>query len=218
MRVVAARRTQGREPDREPGTREAILDVAERLVQQRGFNAFSYADVAAELGITKPALHYHFAGKGELGAALITRYVERFAAALLRIDTDEGDAPAKLRAYVELYATVLREDRMCLCGMLAAEYRTLPEPMQAAVRTFFDENEAWLVGVLEPGRQQGSVSFEGSAREAASSIIDTLEGAMLVARPYGDVSRFERTAEHLLGELRGHERAATRRQQTVAST
>lgn len=34
-------------------TAEKVLDVAERLVQVRGFNGFSYADAAAELGITK---------------------------------------------------------------------------------------------------------------------------------------------------------------------
>ena len=47
----------------EEDTATQILDVAERLVQVRGFNGFSYADVAAELNITKAALHYHFAGK-----------------------------------------------------------------------------------------------------------------------------------------------------------
>ncbi len=46
------------------GTATAILDVAERLVQARGFNGFSYADIAVELGLTKAALHYHFSGKG----------------------------------------------------------------------------------------------------------------------------------------------------------
>ena len=49
-------------------TADRILDSAERLVQVRGFNAFSYADVARELGITKASLHYHFAGKAELGS------------------------------------------------------------------------------------------------------------------------------------------------------
>lgn len=48
-------------------TRAAILDIAERLVQERGFNGFSYADVAVELGITKAALHYHFPGRPSWG-------------------------------------------------------------------------------------------------------------------------------------------------------
>src|SRR5438105_8528244 len=107
-----------------------ILDVAERLVQQRGFNGFSYADIAAELHVTKAALHYHFAGKAELGEALITRYAIRFAAALEGLDAGDNRAAAKLEGYANLYLDVLRNKRMCLCGMLAAEYQTLPPGMQ----------------------------------------------------------------------------------------
>ena len=61
-------------PKTETGTRARILDAAEQLVQTRGFNGFSYADVATELGVTKASLHYHFPGKAELGEALIARY------------------------------------------------------------------------------------------------------------------------------------------------
>jgi TetR/AcrR family transcriptional repressor of nem operon len=69
-------------PEREQtSTRTATLDIAERLVQDKGFNGFSYADVAAELGVTTAALHYQFRGKVELGEALIARYAERFSEA-----------------------------------------------------------------------------------------------------------------------------------------
>src|ERR1700733_1189297 len=131
--------TRGRNGDRDTASR--VLDVAERLVQQRGFNAFSYADVASELGITKAALHYHFAGKAELGAALLARYAERFAEALSAIDAETCDARRKLVAYTDLYLEVLRNKRMCLCGMLAAEFQTLPEPMRDIVVHFFNDNE-----------------------------------------------------------------------------
>src|ERR1700749_2019497 len=100
-------------------TRTRILDAAERLVQRRGFNGFSYANVATELGVTKASLHYHFPGKAELGEALIARYTDRFSAELDRLDADGLAPTAKLAAYAALYANVLREDRMCLCGMLA---------------------------------------------------------------------------------------------------
>src|SRR3954470_9665567 len=93
--------TVNRENARRRGgdTAERILDSAERLVQSRGFNGFSYADVAAELRVTKASLHYHFPGKAELGEALIARYAARFAEALEQIDAGGGDAPAKLAAY-----------------------------------------------------------------------------------------------------------------------
>jgi TetR/AcrR family transcriptional repressor of nem operon len=179
-------------------TASQILDVSERLAQSRGFNGFSYADVAAELGLTKAALHYHFAGKAELGEALIARYSARFVAALAALDASGVSAPAKLEGYAELYVDVLRDKRMCLCGMLAAEFQTLPPPMRDAVIHFFDENEAWLQRVVDQGKHEGTLRAEGSARDIARGIVGGLEGAMLVARPYGDVSRFQAATAHLL--------------------
>ena len=185
----------------DPDTATRILDVAERLAQVRGFNGFSYADIAAELGITKAALHYHFASKADLGEALIDRYAARFSDALAAIDAGASAPPAKLRGYAELYADVLRNQRMCLCGMLAAEYPTLPGAMRASVVSFFDDNETWLQQVLEEGRGDGSLQFSGSTRDIARMIISCLEGAMLVTRPYGDIPRFQDAAANLVAGL-----------------
>ena len=193
---MAAKRQRG-----DADTATKILDVAEQLVQIRGFNGFSYANAAADLKITNAALHYHFASKAELGAALIARYAARFADALAAVDTRIADAPAKLDAYAGLYLDVLRSRRMCLCGMLAAEYQTLPKPMQAAVVRFFDENEAWLKRVLKQGRAEGTLQFMGSVSDVARLIVSSLEGAMLMARPYGDIKRFQAAASQLLASL-----------------
>ena len=197
-RTKSARPTTGAKD-----TRVRILDAAERLVQQRGFNGFSYATVASELGLTKAGLHHHFPSKAALGEALIARYDERFAAALAAIDGTDAQARAKLAAYVDLYAGVLRQGRMCLCGMFAAEYDTLPAPIRRAVLEFLDRNESWLACVLEQGRADGSVSFSGSASETAESILGGLEGTMLVARSYGEPERFEASATRLLAGLAG---------------
>lgn len=192
-----AKRTERRAGD----TRTAILDIAERLVQNRGFNGFSYADVAEQLNITTPALHYHFAGKAELGEALISRYAARFAVALEQIDATVTDAPAMLGAYADLYLDVLRDQRMCLCGMLAAEYETLPKPMTETVIRFFDDNERWLAHVLEQGRRKKTLQFAGTTIQAARMIVGALEGAMLLARPYGDIARFQASAARLVADL-----------------
>jgi TetR/AcrR family transcriptional repressor of nem operon len=182
-------------------TASQILDVAERLAQTRGFNGFSYADVAGELHLTRAALHYHFAGKAELGEALLGRYSSRFATALDALDTSASSAPARLQGYADLYLEVLRDQRMCLCGMLAAEYQTLPQRMRDAVIHFFDANEAWLQRVVEQGQHEGSLCAGASAQEIARSIMAGLEGAMLVARSYGDVARFQAATAHLLAGL-----------------
>jgi TetR/AcrR family transcriptional repressor of nem operon len=182
-------------------TASDILDTAERLVQSRGFNGFSYADVSSELGITKAALHYHFAGKAELGESLISRYNERFDAALVAIDASEMPPADKLLAYCELYRGTLAGQRMCLCGMLAAEYNTLGEPMREAIGRFFDHNRDWLAALLESGREAGALGFAGPVDQAAQTIIAALEGAMLVARPYRDTAVLDAVIERLLADF-----------------
>jgi len=182
-------------------TSRKILDLAERLVQTRGFNGFSYADIAGPLGMTKASLHYHFPAKAELGRSLIERYEKNFLVALTQISNSKGKAKDKLRRYAGLYAEVLRDDRMCLCGMLAAEYATLPKAMQKALKEFFDENERWLAAVLEQGRRSGELRFGGTPRNVAGMLVSSLEGAMMLARSYGDVSRFNSVAQRLVDEL-----------------
>jgi TetR/AcrR family transcriptional repressor of nem operon len=186
-----------------------VLDAAEGLVQTRGFNGFSYADVSERVGVTTASLHYHFPGKAELGRALVERYGTRFLSALAGIASGETSAPASLEAYAALYGQVLAAGRMCLCGMLAAEYETLPSPVQRAIRAFFDANEAWLVDLLDRGREAGAPAFAGSARDAARQWTSTLEGSMLLARPFGDATRLASAAGRMIDVLtRGAARGA----------
>jgi TetR/AcrR family transcriptional repressor of nem operon len=190
-------------PARGDATAMRVLDAAERLVQVRGFNGFSYAHVAAELGITKAALHYHFASKGELGEALIHRYCDRLAANLAALAAADQSAAARLRGYAALYRDGLREQRLCLCGMLAAEFQTLPPAMRSAVIRFFTQNEAWLAEVLADGAAAGEIQLASPARDAAVALIAGLEGAMLVTRPFNDLARFDAAIGPLLAGLTG---------------
>lgn len=191
----------GRAPGAPAETADRILDIAERLVQTQGFNGFSYADISKELGITKASLHYHFPTKAALGEKVIERYHEVFQRLLADIDREEPSAKRKLDRYVELYAMVLRAKRLCLCGMLAAEYGTLPEAMRDRVQRFFDANEAWLANVLDRGRTAKKLRFEGTPVAAARMLVGALEGAMLVARSYGDAARFTASASFVIAQL-----------------
>jgi len=177
------------------------MDIAEALVAQRGFNAFSYADIAAEMNITKASLHYHFASKSELGTKLINRYHETFMVALEAISHETANAGARLRRYVGLWLEVLRDDRMCLCGMLAAEYSTLSAPMRIALKSFMVRHEAWLAGVMRDGRDRGEVTFEGTAEEIAGLMIGALEGTMMMARAHNEIDRFVLIIRRMLGGL-----------------
>ena len=182
-------------------TSQRILDIAERLVQTRGFNGFSYADIAEAMKVTKASLHYHFRSKAELGKRLIERYEKNFLDALTQIEADTDDARERLRRYAAIYAGVVNNNRMCLCGMLAAEFGTLPEDMRDDMRHFFDENERWLVGVLKEGKRAKTLTFKGTPLDAARSLVGSLEGAMMIARSYGDPKRFTVVSDRLLADL-----------------
>jgi TetR/AcrR family transcriptional regulator, transcriptional repressor for nem operon len=186
---------------RKSRTHQKILDIAERLLQVRGYNGFSYADIAGVLRVTKASLHYHFPSKADLGRQLMERYTQNFVAALAAIDASRASASEKLQRYVAIYADVLANNRMCLCGMLAAEYATLPKQVKLEVTRFFDANEAWLVGVLGEGKRAKVIHFSGPAIEAARVLVAGLEGAMMLARTYGDKERFKRASNRLLVEL-----------------
>jgi TetR/AcrR family transcriptional regulator, transcriptional repressor for nem operon len=180
---------------------DAILDIAERLTQRRGFNGFSYADIATELAVTKASLHYQFPSKAELGRTLIARYRAAFEDALGLIAAEPISDGERLRRYAGLYDAVMLNDRMCLCGMLAAEYETLPAPMQAELRAFFDANERWLTRLLHEGRMAGTFVFPEAPQERARLLAGLLEGAMLVARIYGDVERFRAAAHQAIRDM-----------------
>ena len=194
----------------EPRTADRILDVAERLVQTRGFNAFSYADVSKALGIRKASLHHHYATKAELGEALVARYRGAFGEALARIEAAPGDALDRLERYVTLYGSVLRRGRMCMCGMLAADVATLPRSMRESVAAFFAENQAWLARVLAEGRRSGVLRFAGRPAAMSNVFLSSLEGAMLMARGGGQAAAFTRVAGHLLGGVGARRRAKPR--------
>src|SRR5215813_15563641 len=96
------------------GTAAMILATAEDVIQRKGYSGFSYADVAAELRITKAALHYHFPGKAELGEALIATWSAKFIDALASLDAAGGPALTRLDGYIELHAEILGKRKMCL--------------------------------------------------------------------------------------------------------
>ncbi len=177
------------------GKAEEILNSAERLARRRGYNGFSFRDLAEEVGIKGASVHYHFPTKADLGAAVTHRYTERFIAAL-GDPNDPGVAPhALLERYVYAFRRALVRDRqMCLCGMFGAEVESLPPEVASEVRTFFEQNIEWLAAVLS--RLAGGAPGDGATAETqALTILAMLEGALVVARAMRRDDVFDRIAE-----------------------
>ncbi len=179
-------------------TATKILDTAQELAQKRGFNAFSYADISKEIGIKTASIHYHFPSKTDLGMELVSRYRKIFGELLNEIDAKESNAFEKLRSYIDLYGGSLRDDRMCLCGMLASDITTLPKGIDGFVESFFRDNEKWLAKVLEEGRVKGTLNFEGEAAVQAQFLLSSVQGALLVSRAVKSESKFKMITKELL--------------------
>ncbi|MBD2770040.1 TetR/AcrR family transcriptional regulator [Hymenobacter sp. BT664] len=179
-------------------TRARILDLAEGLLLERGFNAFSYQHIARELGIKPAAVHYHYSSKDDLGTAIVARQLRRLRKwrDLPRV----ADLPPaeQLEALLAVYDSHARHAcRVCLFGALAADFRTLPAPMQAELRTFNRELTEWLAQVLAAGRATASLRFVGSPAAKAAQVLTTLAGALQVARVHD-----ETPFQLIVGQLR----------------
>lgn len=170
-------------------TRREILDLAENLLLDRGFNGFSYAHISSALKIKNAAIHYYFPTKADLGVAIIQRARERF----VKWSRDErmlAKSPAeKLEAYFRAYLRFLEAgQQVCLGGALETDYKTLPAEMQVETQKFTSEIMNWMERVLDEGRQKGALSFPGETRDQAVLILSSLQGALQMTRAVGSTS------------------------------
>jgi len=164
-------------------TAQKILTVAQHNVQTKGFNGFSYRDLAVEIGIKTSSIHYHFPTKDDLALALVEAYHNAFEAELSKIRVESGNGRSQLKKYIQLFERNLAVDnKFCLCGMLASEINSLSERVKQAIQSFFSANELWLSELITNGQADGSLNQAVTPDLAAAQLLATLEGAMLIAR------------------------------------
>ncbi len=183
-------------------TAERVVDAAEGLIQARGYNGFSYDDVARLVGIKKPSIHHHFATKSELAAVVAQRYTHRFKALLLQIEGSSVKAAERLSAYAALFEkTFSTEKHLCVCGMLGAESSSLPDMVNHEVERFFDVNLDWLTQIADDGQRAGQLTAKLSPQHIAETYLSLLEGAMVVGRGMQKASGPAIVADHFLKTL-----------------
>ncbi|MEP5729501.1 MAG: TetR family transcriptional regulator [Sulfitobacter sp.] len=158
-----------------------ILNAARVLMMDRGFNGFSFRDVAAEVGIKSASIHYHYATKADLAEATARAYRETFDEALDALDA--SDATMLLRAYGALFVTSLRDQGgLCLGGVLAADAATLPEQVRAEVIRFFETQHHWVAATVRDGQARKEIRADLDPDAFARMFVSSLEGAMMVSR------------------------------------
>ena len=96
-------------------TRERILNAAERLFADRGFDGTSIRDVTTDAGVNLAAVHYHFGSKEDLLRAVLERVVRPCNAERIRLmdEADENpagpDVASLLRAFIRPEFELARE-------------------------------------------------------------------------------------------------------------
>ncbi|KIC49567.1 TetR/AcrR family transcriptional regulator [Tateyamaria sp. ANG-S1] len=174
------------------GTRTHLLDEAERFTRQRGFDGFSFADLASSADIRKASVHYHFPVKGDLSLALIQRYRAVFADRLKAISSTHPTAGARLLRFLDLYRAASDGGRsLCLCVALSVTQIALPEETMAELAAFHRDVTAWLETVFRHGQSDGSMQHVSDPRAEAQAAMAQVEGAQIMARAAGDLARFE---------------------------
>lgn len=184
-------------------TAERIVDEGRRLIMTRGYNGFSYADIAHAVGIRKASIHHHFPGKNDLAVAVIEQSRMVIRAQTEMLGEVEPQAVDQLRAYAGYWERCIADDSapFCAAAMLAAELPSLPGDVAAAVRAHFAELTGWLTRVLAIAERQGSVALVRSPALEADGFMSAIYGAMLSARAFGDPERFVSITETLLSRI-----------------
>lgn len=179
-------------------TRNHIIDLAEELIRTKGYNAFSYGDIAGVLHIRNAAIHYYFPSKMDLGAAVVDRELEKIAQS--REEWSTLPAEQQLRKVVENFYGSRRRGWICLNGSLTPDYLTLPEPLQEKVKAMCQAILDWMTECLEMGLKDGTLQFEGAAADRALLVLSALLSSLLLSRVLGK-EIFDRMMDQLLTDI-----------------
>lgn len=156
--------------------------LARAKVQRSGLRDLSFRSLAEEVGVKSSSVHYYFPEKNDLTATLIGNYSQDFLSRLTKLSTDNDSLITKLMAFIDLFAEAATDDKVCLCGMLAAELSALDERCQALLEGFFKTVESWLASVLND--HKGDVASSLPPAKLAAAILSGLEGALLLDRAH----------------------------------
>jgi TetR/AcrR family transcriptional regulator, transcriptional repressor for nem operon len=130
----------------EPSTREQIVQAADQLFYERGFEKTSFADIAGSVQISRGNFYYHFRSKDDILAAVIALRTAR-TAAMLQAWACKGSTPlGRLHCFAEMLIQNRKNIQRfgCPVGTLCAELSKLDHPSQGDAGMIFGQFRTWL--------------------------------------------------------------------------
>lgn len=131
-----------------PPSKEAVLDAAQRLLNQRGYSGLSMRELAKHSGLAKATIYHHFQDKREIFLSVIEREFALVHQTLVAAAATPGDWRVRLHAMVTAYfalssergvavITALREAgdfEEQLCSIIRRQRETVLEPVRAVLQ------------------------------------------------------------------------------------
>ena len=183
-------------------TRSDLLSSAEILLRTKGYAAFSYADLAEDIGIKKASIHHHFPTKEGLAIAIVESYQFRFKKQLEQVNDENTEIVERLNAFAQMFAQSSENGLLPLCGALAAELLALPVRLKEMTRGFFEIHLEWLQANVVLGQARGEIKAELNAMHVARLILNTLEGGSFVSWAMSDAYEQSTGFDLILNGLR----------------
>jgi TetR/AcrR family transcriptional repressor of nem operon len=184
-------------------TAERILDAANDLLIDRGYSAFSYADIAETVKIRKASIHHHFPTKAGLVVAVLQRHRGRISEGMKALDEQIENPLVRIKNYFKYWEGCIegRTLSFCIGALLGAEMPSLPEDVQAEVRLHFSTLTEWFERTLKAGTKARAIQLQGTVATEAQMLIAVLHGAMLSARATNNCDIFRSLSQSALNRI-----------------
>jgi 3-oxoacyl-[acyl-carrier-protein] synthase II/TetR/AcrR family transcriptional repressor of nem operon len=179
-------------------TKYQILKLADNYIRKDGFNAFSFRDISAQLGIKSASVHYHFPTKTDLAASV----VEHNRSLLLKtIEKNQHlAAPNQLQAFFSIYDYYRTSGKICLIGSIASDYFTVEAPVREAIALLSQTMHQWVTTILEKGLQNNDFFFKAQPDVKAAMIIGNMLALLQLSRVLGD-KYYESVKQEIIRDL-----------------
>lgn len=188
--------------------RHTLLEVSERLIRERGYAAFSVAELARALSIADDGIAECFDTREEICMELVERHIVRIGREIDDIYIEYGDAQSRLIAY----ACLRSEDFVCgvppLSVALSASRACLPDVIRNRVSDLFTLQFDWIRKVVQDHFDSSDRPSGASSTQIAKLLLGALEGGAMLECAANDREPSASGYILLMTQLGLHERSA----------
>ena len=182
-------------------TSEQIVEIADWLFYEKGYEHTSFADIAAEVGISRGNFYHHFKTKDAILDAVIALRMTNTRAMLEQWEQDGQTPEDRIRCFIRILITNQTKimDYGCPVGTLVSELAKLNHAALADANRLFTLFRDWL------SLQFKALGREEDAEELAMHLLARSQGVATLANAFHDETFIRAEVDALSMWL--HERA-----------